>query len=199
MGEGLAALGSFGSGGLMAVQAGMLDLSKPENVAGLALKTAAQADLLQQEVRITLEGMREEMHKQSASLDTLATTVSEYSSHSEGLARLAAAIDKQSLTWDTWRSRHELENRDVADKVTAARGALRMLAWGAGFLVALITGIIQMQFNGAASDRARVERKIDTESQRIEAQQLREHQRMDAEVAEIKRRVDEIQGTQGAR
>lgn len=186
-------------GGVMAAQAALMDLSKPENIAGLALKSAAQVDLLQQEVRITLEGMREEMHKQSASLATLANKVGEYSSHSEGLERLAVAIDKQGESWDMWRAKHEIENRDVADKVTAARGALKMLAWGAGFLVALITGIIQMQFNSAATDRARVERKVDVEAQRIESQQQREHQRMDADVAELKSKVDEIQGTKGAR
>lgn len=59
-------------------------------------------------------------------------------SHSDGLNRLANAIERQALEFGTWRERHEKDNRDVADKVTRFGG------WVGGF------GVLGMLIAGGA-------------------------------------------------
>jgi len=151
------------------------DLSDPMQVAVKVTAMEGALALLGQQVsqglanvQSQLSALQGETRENTRQLAQLAQTQAEFQVHSGGLDRLAAAIEKSTAENLRWREKHELENRSVADSVTSARGVMRFIAWIGAFIVGLIVFTVQLQFDGLAKDRLRIERSHRDDIQRLE-------------------------------
>lgn len=151
------------------------DLSDPMQVAVKVTAVEGALALLGQQVsqglasvQSQLSALQGDTRDNTRQLAALAQAQAEFQAHSGGLDRLAAAIEKSTAENLKWREKHEMENREVADSVTSARGVTRFIAWVGVFIVGLVVFTVQMQFDVAAKDRLRIERSIRDEIHRLE-------------------------------
>lgn len=151
------------------------DLSDPMQVAVKVTAMEGALALLGQQVsqglanvQSQLSALQGETRENTRQLALVAQAQAEFQAHSSGLDRLSAAIEKSTAENLKWREKHEMENREVADSVTSARGVTRFIAWVGVFIVGLVVFTVQMQFDGAAKDRMRIERSVRDDIQRLE-------------------------------
>lgn len=121
-----------------------------------------------------LDSMHADARETARSQAEVSKQLQDLQAHSDGLSRLASAIDRQSLEFAAWREKHEQENRAVADKVTSFNGVL--LGFGAlgTLVVAGSVAWVTDQFSQIRAeaterttyqtrDRDRIEGKFDKE------------------------------------
>lgn len=85
-----------------------------------------------------LDAMQADQRESARVQAEVSTQLRDLQSHSDGLNRLAIAIERQAAENSSWRDRHEIDNRAVADKVTRFGG------WVGGF------GVLGMLIAGGA-------------------------------------------------
>lgn len=151
------------------------DLSDPMQVAVKVTAMEGALALLGQQVsqglanvQSQLSALQGETRENTRQLALVAQAQAEFQAHSSGLDRLAAVIEKSTAENIKWREKHELENRNVADSVTSARGVTRFIAWIGAFIVGLVVFAVQLQFDGLAEDRLRIEQLHRDDIQRLE-------------------------------
>lgn len=151
------------------------DLSDPMQVAVKVTAMEGALALLGQQVsqglatvQSQLSALQGETRENTRQLALVAQAQAEFQAHSSGLDRLAVAIEKSTAENLKWREKHELENRSVADSVTSARSVTRFIAWIGVFIVSLVVFAVQMQFDGFAKDRLRIEQLHRDDIQRLE-------------------------------
>lgn len=151
------------------------DLSDPMQVAVKVTAMEGALALLGQQVsqglatvQSQLSALQGETRENTRQLALVAQAQAEFQAHSSGLDRLAVAIEKSTAENLKWREKHELENRSVADSVTSARSVTRFIAWIGVFIVSLVVFAVQMQFDGLAKDRLRIEQLHRDDIQRLE-------------------------------
>lgn len=166
------------------------DLSDPMQVAVKVTAVEGTLALLAQQVsqglgnvQSQLSALQGDMRDTTKQLASMVATQVEFQAHSTGMERLAKAIEDSTLENMRWREKHEAENRGVADSVTSARGVTRFIAWIGAFIVGLVVFTVQMQFDGAAKDRQRLEQAHRDDVGRLE----RRMDRADADREEIKK------------
>lgn len=151
------------------------DLSDPMHVAVKVTAMEGALALLGQQVsqglstvQSQLSALQGETRENTRQLALVAQAQAEFQAYSSGLDRLAVAIEKSTAENLKWREKHELENRSVADSVTSARGVTRFIAWIGAFIVGLVVFSVQLQFDGLAKDRLRIEHLHRDDIQRLE-------------------------------
>lgn len=145
-------------------QSPVADLSDPLQVAVKVTAFEGALALLSQQisqglgnVQSQLSAMQGEMRETARKVADVAHTQHEFAAHSSGLDRLSKAIEAHVREFGEWRKTHETDNRTVSDHVTGFRSALKLIAWVGVFIVALVVFTVQLQFDGAARDRMRIE------------------------------------------
>lgn len=166
------------------------DLSDPLQVAVKVTAVEGTLALLSQQVsqglgnvQSQLSALQAEQRENSKQISDLAVAMHALQAQSSGMERLALAIEQAAAENSAWRRNHESENRGVADAVTGARAALKFVAWIGAFIVGLIVATVQIQFDGTARDRMRLEQAHRDDVQRLE----RRMDRADAEREELKK------------
>lgn len=172
-----------------------VDLSDPLQVAVKVTAIEGTLAMLQQQVSTgltnvssQLSALQGEQRDMGKSLREVADTQHEIQNQSEALERLARAIDRNSAEFAAWRDKHEVANQGVADKVTAARGALWVVS-----LVVLAVGALAGAYVNA--EFANVRRESDAKEVRLGRDVDALEKRVDANQS----RLDELQKMRGLR
>ena len=151
------------------------DLSDPLQMAVKVTRIEGTLALMQQQatqgmgnMTNALASLQAELRELTHRLTDVASAQHDFAAQSAGLQQISRSIDAHIRDYGEWRKVHESENRAVADHVTAARGALKLVAWSGVFVIGLLVFTVQMQFNGAQRDRLRIEQQHATDVGRIE-------------------------------
>lgn len=154
---------------------GNLDMSDPLQVAVKVTTVEGALALLAQQVsqglgnvQSQLSALQADSRDNGKQIAAIVSSQHEVQAHSQGLERLSAAIERSTEENVQWRRTHEAENRGVADAVTTAKGALKLIAWSGVFIIGLVVFTVQMQFESAGRDRLRIEASHATDVQRLE-------------------------------
>lgn len=163
------------------------NLGDPLQVAVKVTSIEGQLAMLQQQVSTgltnvssQLSALQGEQRDMGKSLREVAITQHDMQAHSEGLERLARAIDRNSAEFASWREKHEGENRGVSDRVTTFRGMMIGFGIVATLLASAVIYNVQSGFNRqderfndhvktGADTRATLEQRITRNEQAIEA------------------------------
>lgn len=97
-----------------------------------------------------LTTLQNELIRQQTTMDT----------HRGEIERATRAIERHVDEFSKWREAHEAENRAVADRVTAFRGVLIGFGLMATLLSGTVVAIAKQWVDGAAVERARIERQL---------------------------------------
>ena len=151
------------------------DLSDPLQMAVKVTRIEGTLALMQQQatqgmgnMTNALASLQAELRELTHRLSDVASGQHEFATQSSALQQLSRSIDAHVRDYSEWRKVHESDNRAVADHVTAARGALKLVAWSGVFVIGLLVFTVQMQFNAAQSERLRMEQQHATDVGRIE-------------------------------
>jgi hypothetical protein len=160
----------------MSVPPRMVDLSKPENLVAIAQDARHQVELLQSQVKQSmdvvvsrLDSMGAEQRDLVKSMRAIAEQVSEFRVYSQGLERMARAIDASTADRLKWQEEHERKHQGVADRVTRFSGALWGFGLAVGVVMALCSYIVTEQFESVRASRAASEAFFTREIARLEA------------------------------
>lgn len=145
-----------------------------------------------------LDSMQADQREAARAQGEVATQLRDLQTHSDGLNRLATAIERQAVEFASWRDKHENENRAVADSVTRFNGWVR----GFGVLGMLVAGgawaWVSARFEQVESRRAedtvaqtrdlgRLEVKVSGDVGRVESKFDKEMQEVRADISEIRK------------
>lgn len=129
------------------------NLGDPLQVAVKVTAIEGQLAMLQQQVSggltnvsTQLAALQGEQRDMSKSLREVAITQHDMQAHSEGLERLARAIDRNSAEFSAWREKHEGENTKVSERVTTFKGMMVGFGIIASVLAAAMVYIVQSGF-----------------------------------------------------
>ncbi len=152
------------------------DLSVQENLVAVALDARHQVELLQSQVKQSMEAVVSRLDAVGAeqrdltrTMRTMAEQVSEFRSYSQGLERMARAIDASTADRLKWQEGHERKHQAVADRVTRFSGALWGFGLAVGVILALSTAWVNNQFETDRASRAVAEAAFNREIARLEA------------------------------
>jgi chromosome segregation ATPase len=179
---------------------------------GLAQVRADQT-ILQREVATNVQNLTSTLHSVQAELRHVGEQLTDVArlqqqqvNHSEGLDRAFKAIEKLANSFDSWRERHEGENKVTSDCVTEFRGQIRG-AWLAGGLVVMLASTLstvawnrineRFAENDKALAEARAER-VAVEARRQSAHD-RDMARVEKEMAEHRAALEKLQIGRGLR
>ncbi len=190
--------------------AGKGDLSVPENVLAIALAAQHSVELLQSQVSQSmqnvvsrLDAMDSHMREQGRAIQVIHDQVADMRSHSEGLERLARAIDRSTSENMTWREKHETDNRGVSDALTAMRGGTRTGAWVAGVLLTVaLSGAglwIKAELVNVRAERRAGAEYAAQERNRIERQAAERRSELQKRIDELQAEIDEMRRMKGLR
>lgn len=144
------------------------DFNDPMQVAVRLMEIERDGRLIGQQVTLGMRQMTEQQASTQGDIREIERVVREIQSaqheiksHSSGLERLAASIDKHVTQQEKRWEKHEAENAIVASQVTMWRGVVI----GFGVLAALLVGgtvyWIQDGFNSAAKERVRIDARLE--------------------------------------
>lgn len=183
-----------------------VDLSDPLQVAVKVTAIEGTLAMLQQQVSSGLTNVSSQLSAQQGelrdmgkSLREVADTQHEIQNQSEALERLARAIDRNSAEFAAWRDKHEVANQSVADKVTAARGALWVVSLVVLAVGALAGAYINAEFANVRRETEAKEVGLRREAQAAEARVGRELDALEKKVEANQTRIDEVQKMRGLR
>lgn len=179
---------------------------------GLAQVRADQS-ILQREVASSIQNLssatdavQAELRHIGSKLEDVARLQQQQANHSEGLDRAFKSIEKLANSFDSWRERHEGENRTTADCVTEFRGQFRGVWMAGGLVVALVTALATVagtRINERFSDVEKWFADAKAERVAVEARRQAAH---DKDVADLQKQITELQSqnqqlqaTRGAR
>jgi hypothetical protein len=152
------------------------DLSAPENLVGIAVDARHQVELLQSQVKQSmdvvvsrLDSMGAEQRDLVKSMRAIAEQVSEFRVYSQGLERMARAIDSSTADRLRWQEEHERKHQAVAERVTRFSGALWGFGLAVGVILALSSYVVTEQFESIRASRAASEAFFTRETARLEA------------------------------
>lgn len=139
-----------------------------------------------------LDAMQADQRESARVQGEVSKQLHDLQSHSDGLNRLATAIERQASEFANWRDRHEIDNRAVADKVTRFGG------WVGGF------GVLGMLVAGGAwawvTTRFEQVDARTTETALIQARDLsRIEVKHDKDITEIRSDISELRKMRGAK
>lgn len=190
----------------------MSPVDPTEYAVGLAELRADQR-LLQREVATNIQNltsatdaMQAELRHVGSKLEDVARLQEKQVNHSEGLDRAFKSIEKLAGSFDSWRERHEGENKVTSDCVTEFRGQFRGVWMAGGLVVALVSTLYGLAWTRINERFASMEALLaDARAERVavEARRQSTHDRdMQAsqkQVAELAAEVEALQSTRGAR
>ena len=192
-----------------------VDMSHPANVAAVAMRAENAVQLLQSQVKSSmdnvvsrLDAMHADNRDNAKIVGALVTSIHDLQGNSVGLNRVSALIERyhsegmettQRLTAEneTRWAKHEEANRCVADRVTTFRGVLIGFGVLIAMLVAAVTYNLEARF-GATDERVRHEARLTTD--RIEshaAYSAQEKEVMKVNIAILRSDVNEMQKLRG--
>lgn len=140
------------------------DFTNPAEVAVEVTEVRGQLALLSQQVSAGLSNVSSQLsalqgeHRETQKeIRDVSSQLHGMREQSTGLARLAQSIADQTAENVAWRKTHEVENRDVADRVTLWRGILIGVVFLGGLLTTAGIYFVQDGFSRSAQERARIE------------------------------------------
>ena len=145
-----------------------------------------------QSVNSRLDSLFSEQREQTKVVAEVARQQHDLQAHSEGLDRLARAIDRNSAEFASWRKEHEQQNQNVADKVNTFRGAL--VGFGILGAVALTGAGLWINAEFANIRREAMDRAQDQNEKREAIAS-----RLDKDIAALRAKVEEKQATRDLR
>jgi hypothetical protein len=186
------------------------DMSVPENVLAVALSAQHAVELLQSQVSQSmqnvvsrLDAMDSHMREQGRAIQVIHDQVADMRSHSEGLERLARAIDRSTTENMVWREKHEADNKGVSDSLTAMRGGARTGAWVAALLITVsLAGAglwINAELVNIRADRVAGAEYSAKERDRIERQAAERRAELQKQVDTLEAQVQELREMRGLR
>ncbi len=165
------------------------DLSDPLQVAVEVTQIKGSLALLTQHVSTGISNMssqlasvQAEQRDQGKALREVATAQHDMQNHSDGLERLAKAIEHHGTEFSSWRKDHEFENKCVSDRVTSFKGVLV----GFGVLASLLSGaVVYIVQQGFTRSDERLAAHIDRSTEEKAAVERRALA-MEVEIRELK-------------
>lgn len=145
-----------------------------------------------------LDAMQADQRESARVQGEVSKQLHDLQSHSDGLNRLATAIERQAAEFASWRDRHEIDNRAVADKVTrfggwvGGFGVLGMLVAG-GAWAWVATRFDQVDARASENavlqtrDLGRLEAKVAADMSRVEARIDKEMQDVRSDISEMRK------------
>lgn len=144
------------------------DLSDPLQVAVKITRIEGAVALLGQQVSQGLGNVTSQLSAMQGEMRDTNRKVGDLAHAQHESTALGTAIGEHVHEFREWRKAHETDNRGVSDHVTGFRSALKLLAWGMAFLVALVVFTVQLQFDAASRDRLRIESTHASDMLRVE-------------------------------
>jgi hypothetical protein len=132
------------------------DMSDPLQLAVEVTEVKGTLAVLTQQVSTGLgnvssqiASVQAEQRDQGRALQEVLTAQHDMQSHSEGLERLARAIDRNSAEFAAWREKHEGDNARVSDRVTSHSTGIKV-SWALFMVIAgLVAAYSELRFRRA--------------------------------------------------
>ena len=171
------------------------DLRDPTVVAVEVTSIKGQMALLGQQVQQAMQNVSSQLAALQGdvrdierTVEKVATQQHELQTHSDGLARAFAAIERLSGRMDHWIDVHESENKGVSDKVNSHATGVRVVWVVFGIVATLAAALMQAKFDAVTG-------KIDQHV--IDSQEARH--RVEQHVRDNRAEIEKLKATRLAR